>query len=259
MFVFVFYYYLERPLAGGVATLLLATLPAFLTYCRSSMSEITASTFVAGAFLFTYLGLKNERRWPIYTGAVLLGLAFNIRTQIAFFAPLVLAIGLLPSRTDRARWLAHCAGAILAFSLAASPTFILNTFQFKNLLKTGYEFWVPQLFEPHTLFSPRYIPKQLGMLWSHCALQRSDFNIAHVFGTGTYYVPAYVTLLIAGVAFVRFNRFTLWALFAVVVFFIATISYSFVDGRCYVPLLVVSVGLAALPVEWAMRSLRWSK
>ena len=46
--VFGFYAYLAMPLTGGFATLLLATLPGFFTFCRSSMSEISASALVIG-------------------------------------------------------------------------------------------------------------------------------------------------------------------------------------------------------------------
>ena len=41
--VFAFYAYLAMPLTGGFAVLLLATLPGFFTFCRSSMSEMSAS------------------------------------------------------------------------------------------------------------------------------------------------------------------------------------------------------------------------
>src|SRR6266540_4937560 len=43
--VFGFYLYLAKPLTGGCAALLLATLPGFFTFCRSSLSEISASLF----------------------------------------------------------------------------------------------------------------------------------------------------------------------------------------------------------------------
>ena len=250
--VFAFYSYLKRPLAGGVAALLLATLPAFFTYCRSSLSEISASAFVYGAFAFVYLGLKRERRWAIYTGAVLLGFAFNIRAQMLFFIPLLLAMAIFPVPTSRIRWFAHCSGCLLSFGLAVSPTFALNALQFHDPFKTGYHFWNPALFERHLLFLPKHIPWHLTMLWNYCTLQSTEFNVAHMFGTGTYYVPAYIALLLAGVTFLRWERFTLCALTAALVFFIATMFYAFVDGRFYLPLLVVSVALAVLPVEWAM-------
>src|SRR5215831_334154 len=99
--VFAFYAYLAMPLTGGFAALLLATLPGFFTFCRSSMSDISASVFIVLAFMFAYLGLKEERRWKIYLSAVFLGLSLNIRVQSAFFAPLLLAMAVLPMRGAR--------------------------------------------------------------------------------------------------------------------------------------------------------------
>ena len=64
--VFTFYTYLAMPLTGGFAVLLLATLPGFFTFSRSSLSEISASVLIVLAFMFAYLGLKEERRWKIY-------------------------------------------------------------------------------------------------------------------------------------------------------------------------------------------------
>ena len=81
---FGFYSYLEMPLTGGFAALLLATLPGFFTFCRSSMSEISASTLIALAFMFAYLGLKEECRWKIYLSAIFLGLSLNIRCSHSF-------------------------------------------------------------------------------------------------------------------------------------------------------------------------------
>ena len=64
--VFAFYSYLAMPLTGGFAALLLATLPGFFTFCRWSLSEISASLLIVLAFMLAYLGLKAERRWRIY-------------------------------------------------------------------------------------------------------------------------------------------------------------------------------------------------
>src|SRR5438874_11938979 len=61
--VFGFYTYLAMPVTGGLAALLLATLPGFFTFCRSSMSEISTSTLFVLAFMFTYFVLEEVRRW----------------------------------------------------------------------------------------------------------------------------------------------------------------------------------------------------
>src|SRR6266481_3322103 len=95
--VFAFYSYLKIPLTGGFAALLLATMPGFFTFCRSSLSEISASFLIVLAFMFAYLGLKQERRRKIYLSAIFLGLSLNIRVQSFFFAPLLLAMALFPS------------------------------------------------------------------------------------------------------------------------------------------------------------------
>jgi hypothetical protein len=138
--VFAFYAYLAMPLTGGFAAFLLATLPGFFTFCRSSLSEISASVLIVSAFMFGYLGVKEERRWKIYLSAVLLGLSINIRIQSVFFAPLLMAMALLPVKGMRTQWFLHCAAVPAAFLLAASPLLVLNTIQFHSPLKTGYDF-----------------------------------------------------------------------------------------------------------------------
>lgn len=248
---FAFYCYLGRPVAGGLATLLLSTLPAFFTYCRSSLSEISAATLVALAFAFVFLGLTHQRRWQIYVGGALLGLALNIRTQTVLFGPLLLAMAVFPGKWSRLNHWAHCAAVLVVFCLAASPTFTLNALQFHDPLKTGYDFWVPRSGSKHLLFSAQYASRHLTMLWKHFALERVDFNAANPFGTGTYYVPAYVLLILAGLYFVPISRFTICAFVAVASFFLFTLAYRYVDGRFYVPLLVLGIAIAVLPVEWA--------
>jgi 4-amino-4-deoxy-L-arabinose transferase-like glycosyltransferase len=96
--VFTFYAYLAMPLTGGLAALLLATLPGFFTFSRSSLSEMSVCLFIVTAFMFAYLGLQEERRWKIYVSAVCLGLSLNIRIQSLFFAPLLLTMAVLPDK-----------------------------------------------------------------------------------------------------------------------------------------------------------------
>jgi hypothetical protein len=135
--VFGFYAYLAKPLSGGFAALLLATLPGFFTFCRSSMSEISASVFFVLAFMFAYLGLTEERRWKIYLSAVFLGLSLNIRLQSFFFAPLLLVMALFPAGGKRLRWFLHCAALPIVFALAASPVLVLNTNPVSFALQNG--------------------------------------------------------------------------------------------------------------------------
>src|SRR6184192_4095984 len=115
-----FYLYLAMPLTGGFAALLLATLPGFFTFCRSPLSDISASAFVALAFMFAYLGLKEKRRWKIYLSAAFLGLSLNIRLQSFFFVPLLFAITLFPVKEAPVRWLLLCLAVPIVFALAAN-------------------------------------------------------------------------------------------------------------------------------------------
>jgi Dolichyl-phosphate-mannose-protein mannosyltransferase len=255
--VFGFYAYLAMPLTGGFAALLVATLPGFVTFCRSPMSEISASLLIVLAFMFVYLALEEKRRWKIYLAAVLLGLSVNVRIQSAFFGPLLLAMVLLPMKGTRLRWSLHCAGAAGVFLLAASPVLVLNTIQFHSPFKTGYDFWAPYLTESHLLFSVRYVPANTAQLWKEFTLAPRRFGTANIFGTGTSFVPALVLLTCAGLFWIRINQFVICAFLASLAFLVVILShhYQLVDARYYLPLLILMIAVAVLPVTWAAKNL----
>ncbi len=256
--VFGFYAYLAMPLTGGLAALLLATLPGFFTFCRSSMSEISASALIVMAFMFAYLGLKEERRWKIYLSAVFLGLSLNVRIQSLFFAPLLLAMTLLPIAGRRWGWFFHCVALPLVFVLAASPVLLLNTIQFHSPVTTGYSFWVPWIphwSEQYPLFSLRYVPMNVARLWSEFTLRRTSYSAANIFGTGTCFVPAFVILTCVGLFFIGISRFVLCALLSGLSFLAGALVYAVVDTRFYLPLLILLVGVAVLPATWAAKNL----
>jgi hypothetical protein len=254
--VFGFYAYLAMPLTGGVAVLLLATLPGFFTFCRSSLSEVSASLLIILAFMFAYLGIKEERRWKIYLSAVFLGLSLNIRIQSLFFAPLLLAMALFPIRGMSWRWFLHCAAIPVVFVLAASPMLILNTIQFHSPLTTGYDLWVPYFSRNHLLFRLGWIPTNAASLWRELILQPHGYYAANIFGTGTSFVPAFVVLVCTGLFFISFNWFVGCAFLAGFSSFAVTLSYLFGrDGRFYLPLLMLLVAIAVLPVRWAAQNI----
>jgi hypothetical protein len=170
-----------------------------------------------------------------------------------FFAPLLISMAFFPVFRSRAKWLLHCVLIILTFAIAAIPYFILNTFEFGHPLKTGYDFWVPWFTEKQMMFSVHNLPQQLAMIWSEVTASWDQFRVANLFGTGTYVVPAFVLLSVVGLAFLQFRRFEISALLAGIVFFVATATFCFVDGRFYLPILFLLVALAVLPAEWAIR------
>ena len=93
---------------------------------------------------------------------------------------------------------------------------------------------------------------QLAMIWSEITANWNEFRVANLFGTGTYVVPAFVCLSVLGLAFVRVSRFTVSAFLAGISYFIATLTYAFVDGRFYLPIFFLLIPLAVLPAEWAV-------
>jgi hypothetical protein len=256
---FAFYSYLEMPLTGGFAALLLATMPGFFTFCRSSLSEISASTLIALAFMFAYLGLNQERRWKIYLSAIFLGLSLNVRVQSFFFAPLLLAMALFPSQGRRLRWFLHCFAVVTVFTLAASPTLALNTIQFHSPFKTGYDFWLAGGDWParSAIFTAGHISKNAVLLWRELTLHPKLFSAARYFGTGTSIVAPFVLLVCVGMFFIRLNRFAICAFLAGLSFFTMTSTMipEWVDMRYYLPLLILLVAVAVLPVTWAAENL----
>ena len=249
---FALYFTIGRPVAGGLATLLLATQPAFISFSRSSMSDLSGAAAAVFAFALVYFGLSRVRRWPIYCAAIVLGLSLCIRPQLLFMSPLLLAMALLPARVSWPKWLMHCCLVLVVFTAASAPYFIFNTLKFGHPLKTGYDFWVPAWTENRRLFSIQNVPLQLAMVWSEITASWDQFRVANLFGTGTYVVPAFICLSALGLAFVRVTRFAVSAFLAGTTYFIATLTYAFVDGRFYLPIFFVLVALAVLPAEWAV-------
>jgi hypothetical protein len=129
---------------------------------------------------------------------------------------------------------------------------VLNTIQFHSPLKSGYDFWIPHFGE---LLSPRYLPINADELWKRFALSPKPFEVANIFGTGTVFVPTFGALVLVGLCFLRLNRFVICAVLACVSFLTMTTSYKIFDSRFYLPLLIVLVAVAVLPVIWAAKNL----
>jgi len=249
---FMLYFAIGRPLAGGLATLLIATQPAFITFSRSSMSDLSGGAVAVLAFALVYLGLAWRHRWLIYCAAIILGLSLCIRPQLLFMAPLLIAMALFPVNASWTRWFMHCCFVIAVFAVAASPYFILNTLEFGHPLKTGYEFWVSAFADKPVPFSLNNVPGQVAMIWSEITASWDQFRVANLFCTGTYVVPAFIFLSTLGLVFVRVRRFEIAAFLAAITYLVATVTYPFVDGRFYIPIFFLLVGLAVLPAEWAL-------
>ena len=249
---FIFYLAIGRSLAGGLAALLLATQPAFISFSRSSMSDLSGGAVMLLAFALVYLGLSWRRRSLIYCAAVALGLSLCIRPQLVFMAPLLVAMALFPANVSWTRWFIHCCLTVAVFAVAASPYFVLNALEFGHPLKTGYEFWVPGLADKQAAFSLHNIPQHVDLIWSEITASWKKFRVANLFGTGSYATPAFIFLSAIGLAFVRMRRFEISALLAITVYFASTVTFTYVEGRFYIPILFLLVMFAVLPSEWAV-------
>ena len=73
------------------------------------------------------------------------------------------------------------------------------------------------------------------MIWSEITASWDQFRVANLFGTGTYVVPAFIFLSALGLAFVRVRRFEISAFLAGIVYIMATVTYTYVEGRFYIP------------------------
>jgi hypothetical protein len=94
------------------------------------------------------------------------------------------------------------------------------------------------------------------VIWKESTLQPLGYYAANVFGTGTSFVPAFVILICAGLLFIRPSWFLCCAFVAGLSSFTGTLCYLFGgDLRFYLPLLILLVAVAVLPVTWAAKSL----
>ena len=94
------------------------------------------------------------------------------------------------------------------------------------------------------------------MLWREATLQPHGYEVAHIFGTGTSFVPPFLILTCVGLLFIRFNWFVVCVFLASLSSFTATLCYLFAsDSRFYLPLLILLVAVAVLPVTWAAKNL----
>ena len=251
--VWLFYWKQKQPLEAGAAALLLATLPGFVAYARSAMSEISSIALLAWAFMAAYHGLRARQRKWIYLCAVLLGLAVNVKTQLILFGPLLSAMAWIGEKKQWPAWLLHCAGVLLVFALSASPIFILNAIQFGSPWKTGYIFWVPEKME--MAFSARHFrPVVLGLareLFQHS----NTFTATQLFGTGAHFTPSFLLLALVGCAFVKEWKFALCAGLAGGCVLAQTLFFYYADGRMFLPLFALLTPLATLSIAWAAHAI----
>ena len=65
-------------------------------------------------------------------------------------------------------------------------------------------------------------------------------------------MPVFIFLSALGLVFIQVGRFEISALLAGSVYVMATVTYTYVEGRFYIPIFLLLVALAVVPAEWAV-------
>lgn len=238
--------------AAGLAVLLLATLPAFILLCRSPMSEMTSLLVVFGGCLALALGYGRGLAWSL-AGSVLLGASLCFRLSNLFFVgALAFAIWTRPEPAKR-RKMVHLALAGCLFLAGAAPILLYNYLHFGNPLKTGYTLWLPGAAHLLHLFNLKYVTANLLILWRDAAQKEARFTTANIYGTGSYFGPAFAALSLIGFLTSWKDRFFRPFLIASVSLFAIMLLYFFGSVRLFFPSLVLVVPAAAFTWERTLR------
>ena len=202
--------------------------------------------------------LANERRWKIYVSAACLGLSLNIRIQSLFFAPLLLVMCFFPVKGLRSALAnsLHCSlrricvggqpGATAKHdSVSFTPE---NRLQFLDPILTPSKKATPSVFSSLCSIKRGAVVERI-QLTAHWL-----FHCKH-FWYGDIFCACLFLLTCVGLLFVRKSAFALCALLSVLSFLASTLAFVFSDLRFYLPVFVLSIAVAVLPMNWAANNL----
>ncbi len=242
---------LHGVLAGGLAALLVATLPMFIIVSRSPMSEVSGGFFSLAAFLLFWTGLEKRREHLLPAGAFLLGLSLTIRISnalLVFFLPVVWLLA-LKSRKGRLG-LALCA----AYLAGLLPLLVYFQRTFGHPLASGYEYWIPYYGEVANVFNLRYVLPNLEYLFRECLQREKIFTQAGIFGLGSYFDLTF-PLLAASSLMVRDCGVLRSLSLGTALYFLGMLFYFFQDGRLLWPGFLFLVPLIACAASGYMSRL----
>jgi hypothetical protein len=230
---------LGEMLGGAVAALTVATLPAVIVLGRSPLSEVSSMAVVLTGFFLLVLGSRRQQSTGLaMLGAILLGLSVCFRLNNCLFGLVFLWVPLMgaDSRKQRFRRLLKLG---VGFLLGASPALLYNAWTFGSPLMTGYHIWVGRWDSLDWLFNIRNVPGNLEVLAGELTRSPAGYHVSDLYGTGTYFGPAFAALAVAGLLFAWrsrvFRPFAAGALlFAAVMAF-----YYLHDPRMFFPSLVL--------------------
>jgi hypothetical protein len=250
--VFAFFAFRGDVLRGGVAALLVATLPAFMTLSRSSMSEPLGAFLVVCGFLAMTAAFEG-RAFAYIAAAAALGLSVNVRLSLVYFLPILGAPLVCREFGPWRRRLGLMVAAGSIVGLCVAPTAIVNMSSFGSPLRTGYSFWLVGA-GPAEAFRLKYVPLNLGAIWTECTLAARPFTTANLFGTGSCFVPAFAALLALFAWPQKWTRPHMVMAAAAAIAMAASLCYFFVSLRFFYPLLLLACVAASGGVSRAVRS-----
>ena len=242
--IFGFFLYLGRYYAAGISAVLLSTLPSFVSYSRSSMSENLGAFLILWTYLLTYLALKKDNGKLLALAGFVLGLAVTTRVALVLFGTVLAAVFLINHRKGLQRNLTSALIIAACFIAGAAPTLLQNWANFGNPLTTGYTFWMPTLFNS---FSYASFENVLVALWQEVSLQRDVYITTNIFGTGTHFTPLYFFVCLVAILHMlcRPSREKLIIAGSLLITIVVLASYDFIHLRKYYPHQVLSICLVA--------------
>jgi 4-amino-4-deoxy-L-arabinose transferase-like glycosyltransferase len=242
---FCYFYRSRRPLLAAVAVAVLVTLPGFILFARSSMSELLGAALILAAYYCCVRGLRDRNLLFFPVAGFTLGAAALVRYQLLLFSPLLLSVFFVGGFSKSRRLLTFLLSG-LSLTLVVIPMMLYNWVEFGSPALTGYDFWVPDQAAAGRAFGLRFLATQLHLLWEEFSLTVRGSRAAYVFGLGYYYSPAF--LLLCGLAIVwsiRTEKHRILLLPAAL-FVGGMLFYFWEDPRLYFAAAILAVPLIAL-------------
>lgn len=226
-----------RPLAAGLATLLVATTPMFVVLARSPMADLAGTLLAAIAVgaAFRY-GLGGSLRFGA-VAAVGFGLGAVVRTSSVLLLP-VLAVAWLTHGERRPRRLAAHAAVLAVAALAgATPLLLYCHATFGSVFASGYAVWVPDVAAFGDAFDIRHVVANAKGLGRELLQAEWETTLARQYGHGSYFGPALVGLALIAAVCARPRGRSLLLSLAAAGYGAAMLCYFFSDVRFFAPLL----------------------
>jgi hypothetical protein len=257
LIVWFFYVRINNLLKAGVASLFLATMPCFISFARSPLSEIPAIFCLIAAFMLTYYSIIKRSFWIMCAAAILLGVGINIRLQLIFFSPILLAVTGLhrgPIQITRKLFL-HSLSLMLILLISICPTLVYNYLHFGNILKNGYHYWVNAMNLPGFAFNTNYLVNNMVTLADQVIAGGKSYNVANAFGTGSYIVMPFLLLALLGIFYIRINAFSICAFISGTIYSLGSLLFVYNDARMFSPIFILIIAIATVPVANALKEI----